>query len=600
MCAGRRFGLIGGGVLLFFGACANGSEWKFTPLLAGGEIYTDNVTLAPRGEEESDFITQITPGFFLRGTGSRLRLGANYFMQNLLFAKDSDRNTTFHRFLGSARAELAEDHLFFDLRASVFQALVSPTGATPPFRGFGGGGMGGGFGGGGMGGGFGGGGMGGGFGGGGMGGGFGGGGMGGGFGGGGMGGGFGGGRSGVCSSGGGGMGGGFGGGGMGGGFGGGGMGGGFGGGGMGGGFGGGGMGGGFGGGGMGGGFGGGGFGGGGAGNLFATGNISTVVTLQASPFYCWRWGNTASGQVRYQRQEVLVAPEGTPTTNADRIFGILRSGSRFDRFRWAFLTNQRYTHREDSPTVQLANYLFRLQMRLFRRVSAFGILGYEDNAFRRSAGDGSTSGTRWSVGLSYNPSRRTRIVGGVGQRFFGTTAFVRAIYRTKRNIFSASYGQQFFTYDQLLFQQPDFTEGPINTLPTVTTETFLSTNTMLSWTYLMTEKTRLLVRGFQVNREFQESGEEEDLKGGNLFWIWNFSSRTNILAGGMWMQRSFPSTPPDPSRSDNLWNASLGIRHRFSPKSGLSLRYTHGQRDSTDSESDFGMNMVFATVFMRF
>ncbi|KFI19047.1 exosortase, partial [Nitrosococcus oceani C-27] len=139
MCARRHFNLIGGGVFLLFGACANGAEWRFTPLLAGGEIYTDNVTLAPRGEEESDFITQITPGFSLRGRGSRLQLGANYLMQNLFFAKDGDRNTTFHRFLGLARAELAKDHLFFDLRATVFQALISPTGAAPPFRGFGGG-----------------------------------------------------------------------------------------------------------------------------------------------------------------------------------------------------------------------------------------------------------------------------------------------------------------------------------------------------------------------------------------------------------------------------------------------------------------------------
>ncbi|KFI22352.1 exosortase, partial [Nitrosococcus oceani] len=157
MCAGKRFGLIGGGVLLFFGACANGAEWRFTPLLAGGEVYTDNVTLAPRGEEQSDFITQVVPGFFLRGAGSRLQLGANYRMQNLFFAKDGDRNRTFHRLLGLARVELFKNHLFFNLRANVFQALISPTGAVSPFGGgggFGGGGFGGGgFGGGGFGGG---------------------------------------------------------------------------------------------------------------------------------------------------------------------------------------------------------------------------------------------------------------------------------------------------------------------------------------------------------------------------------------------------------------------------------------------------------------
>jgi hypothetical protein len=367
----------------------------------------------------------------------------------------------------------------------------------------------------------------------------------------------------------------------------------------------------------GGGLGGGGFGlGSGAGNLVATNNITTVMTLQALPSYCWRWGSNALGQLTYGRQEVLVAPEGLSGTSADMVMGSIQSGPRFDRFRWAFYTNQRYLHREGMPNVRFANYFFRMQMRLFQRMSAFGIVGYEDNMFQRSIGNRRTSGTLWTVGLSYQPSRRTHLQGGIGQRFFGTTAFARATYGTKRNRFGAAYSQQFFTYDQLLFAQSGLeSQGPVISLPSVTGEAFLSTNTTLYWSHLLTEKTRFMIRGFQIQREFQESDQKEQLRGGSAFWAWRFAQRTNIFLGGMLMHRSFPASLSSSSlsslgssSSNNLWNASLSVSHSFDPKLNLIFRYVYGQGDrgsskqtgSTDSNGDFSLNMITAMVLMRF
>jgi uncharacterized protein (PEP-CTERM system associated) len=122
---------------------------------------------------------------------------------------------------------------------------------------------------------------------------------------------------------------------------------------------------------------------------------------------------------------------------------------------------------------------------------------------------------------------------------------------------------------------------------------------MLFWSHKMTEKTRFLVRGFQIQREFQERAQEGRMKGGSAFWIWRFAPRTNVLLGGIWMRRSFAESL-DGSRTDDLWNASLTVRHRFDRKLNLALRYAHGQRDSTNFDSDFGLNMVTAMIFMRF
>jgi uncharacterized protein (PEP-CTERM system associated) len=108
---------------------ADAADWKITPNLTLKETYTDNVTLAPRGLEKSDFITQINPGISLTGTGSHLKLNANYSMQNLVYADDSSRNTMNHVLNANANAELVDNLLFLDGRAAISQQNISLLGA---------------------------------------------------------------------------------------------------------------------------------------------------------------------------------------------------------------------------------------------------------------------------------------------------------------------------------------------------------------------------------------------------------------------------------------------------------------------------------------
>ncbi len=107
---------------------ANAADWKITPSLDLKETYSDNIRLASAGNEKSDFVTQINPGISLTGTGPRLKVNARYGMQNLIYADESSRNTLRHFLNAGADAELIDDLLFLDGKASVSQQNISSFG----------------------------------------------------------------------------------------------------------------------------------------------------------------------------------------------------------------------------------------------------------------------------------------------------------------------------------------------------------------------------------------------------------------------------------------------------------------------------------------
>lgn len=128
--AGQRFvsrkragGIIA--ALAFMSAGVHAAEWKVAPRLDLGESYTDNVTLAPSSSAKSDWITQVTPGISIEGSGSRLRLKADYALQNLVYANESSRNSFYHQLNASANATLVENTLFLDARGNIQQQATS-------------------------------------------------------------------------------------------------------------------------------------------------------------------------------------------------------------------------------------------------------------------------------------------------------------------------------------------------------------------------------------------------------------------------------------------------------------------------------------------
>lgn len=115
-------------VALAWPAPAHAAEWTITPGVDLKETYTDNVTLATPGNERNDFVTEITPNLSLKAAGARMKLSADYAMRNFFYARSSGASNRHHHLQAAANAELVENLLHVEGKASAGQQAVSPFG----------------------------------------------------------------------------------------------------------------------------------------------------------------------------------------------------------------------------------------------------------------------------------------------------------------------------------------------------------------------------------------------------------------------------------------------------------------------------------------
>jgi hypothetical protein len=94
-------------------------------------LYTDNVNLAPSGEEEDEYIGTISPGLVADYQGKRVRGNAIYRMENLFYAEDDNRNRTVHNLQAAGVGELIEEAFFLDVTALAFQSIIDPAAGNP-------------------------------------------------------------------------------------------------------------------------------------------------------------------------------------------------------------------------------------------------------------------------------------------------------------------------------------------------------------------------------------------------------------------------------------------------------------------------------------
>jgi len=117
-------------LILLAAACpAHSQSWEFEPRLSVSEIYTDNLTLAPKGLEEDDFVTQVMPGFSLEKTTGRFTADVDYDLESYFYSSDSDRNEVFNDLQALATAEMVRERLFLELDATAGQAIIDPEAA---------------------------------------------------------------------------------------------------------------------------------------------------------------------------------------------------------------------------------------------------------------------------------------------------------------------------------------------------------------------------------------------------------------------------------------------------------------------------------------
>ncbi len=100
-------------------------EVSFIPSVMLKESYSDNILLSPKGQEQSDLVSEISPAFQLQSKSSHFTANIDYTLQNLFYSKDSNRNETYNQLAANSNAELMDDYLFFDANVYHTQQIVN-------------------------------------------------------------------------------------------------------------------------------------------------------------------------------------------------------------------------------------------------------------------------------------------------------------------------------------------------------------------------------------------------------------------------------------------------------------------------------------------
>ena len=105
------------------------AEWEITPSIEIKETYSDNIRLSTSGNEQDDFITEVNPAIKIKGESRRLKMDLSYKIQNIFYNENSASDDDKHDLKANGTAELVDDFVFIDAKASVSQQNTTYLGA---------------------------------------------------------------------------------------------------------------------------------------------------------------------------------------------------------------------------------------------------------------------------------------------------------------------------------------------------------------------------------------------------------------------------------------------------------------------------------------
>jgi uncharacterized protein (PEP-CTERM system associated) len=100
------------------------AEWKVAPTITLNETYSDNISLAPSGFEDSDLRSQIVPGLAIHANGARIHLNLDYQLFHTRYLQETRPSNTNHQLDLQLQAKLT-DNFFIDSFAAIRQQNVS-------------------------------------------------------------------------------------------------------------------------------------------------------------------------------------------------------------------------------------------------------------------------------------------------------------------------------------------------------------------------------------------------------------------------------------------------------------------------------------------
>jgi uncharacterized protein (PEP-CTERM system associated) len=106
-------------------------NWTVTPSIAVRETYTNNANLAPSGQEEWSFVTDLTPRIGFNGLGARARLSGDVAVQLQQYLGERDDGNIYPQVNLLGSVEAVERFFFVEGAINISQRYLSPFAPQP-------------------------------------------------------------------------------------------------------------------------------------------------------------------------------------------------------------------------------------------------------------------------------------------------------------------------------------------------------------------------------------------------------------------------------------------------------------------------------------
>lgn len=371
-------------------------------------------------------------------------------------------------------------------------------------------------------------------------------------------------------------------------------------------------------------------------------NRATVGTYSISPYIQQRLGTFAAAQARYTASGAIFENDVAANSASNAFTASLNSGSRFNDLSWGLNYSIRKTENRDAADTTLERANANVGYALTRKFRVFGTVGQDWNEYLSSTG---TSGSSYSVGFGWSPTRRTSVEASVGERYFGNTFSFSGSHRTRLSNWTVRYSedvsditQQFLEQSSQLFflcatapyllPADDLSQSPPANCAGPYTAGQLISNTNLSDPVLVALglKTIGIANGIYVIKsltagvswnlgrlDFGLSAQDtkrlylalddaqDHVQGVTGSVSYRLSPKTTAVSSLSFTRNSLDSQViGGPAREDDIIILGLGLNHRFADKLNGALNFRHTQRDSNEANSDYDENSLTASVNMRF
>lgn len=370
-------------------------------------------------------------------------------------------------------------------------------------------------------------------------------------------------------------------------------------------------------------------------------NRAAVGVYSISPYIQKRFGSFATGQARYTTGGAIFGKDAASGSATNAFTASLTSGPQFNDLSWG--VDYSIYHSDNSGATNNSTFeraSIRLGYALTRKFRIFGTYGEEWNDYLSAS---NASGTSYSVGFGWSPSRRTSIEASVGERYFGRTYTFSGTHQARASNWYIRYsedvsditqqflrdsGRIFWECDNRLKETTDFTPPSPSCTGPYTSAQFTQAYTRLgvplsdliavglvdvavaNGIYIIKNFTAGVswskgrlgwgLSAFDTKRIYQAlTGTEDRSQGVTTTVSYRVAARTSANST-LSLIRNSNSSPLAATREDKIMSLSLGLNHEFGKDLSGALSFRHTQRDSNAANSDYSENSLTASANMRF